>query len=142
MGKAHAVLSRICWVLPACLISLQASFIWAENGSLATSTVAFVGCPADGQQGPQQPPTVAAVAVELDPELAADLAYRAIPVSTVAICAVDGIRHRPSHGSVSQHNHPGSVVTVIVPYTAGGQTASIEPWTNNSFVSPAAQSRK
>ena len=75
MSKAHPVLSRICRVLPACLIGLQASFTWAENGSLAASTVAFVGCPADGQQGPQQPPTGAAAAVELDPELAAHLAY-------------------------------------------------------------------
>jgi hypothetical protein len=75
VSKAHAVVSRHCWVLITGLIGLQASFTWAENGSQAAPTVAFVGCPADGQQGPQQPPTGAAVAVELDPELAAHLTY-------------------------------------------------------------------
>ena len=41
----------------------------------ADPTIAFVGCPADGQQGPQPPPTGSAVPVPLDPELATHLAY-------------------------------------------------------------------
>jgi hypothetical protein len=75
VSKTPVVLSRLCWLLTTCLIGLLASFTRAENRSLAAPAVAFVGCPADGQQGPQPPPTGAAVVVELDPELAAHLAY-------------------------------------------------------------------
>lgn len=75
MIGAHVVLTRIWRTLPACLIGLLPSVTWAGNDTQPSPTVAFIGCPADGQQGPQQPPVGPAVAVELDPELAIQLAY-------------------------------------------------------------------
>ncbi len=75
MMSRRKVLSRIWSLLPACLIGLLPSFIWAQNGSRPSPTVAFVGCPADGQLGPQEPPSAPAVEVGLDAELALQLAY-------------------------------------------------------------------
>jgi hypothetical protein len=114
VSKAHAVLSRICWVLQACLIGLQASLTWAENGSLAVPTVAFVGCPADGQQGPQQPPTGAAVAVDLAPKLAAHLAYYKGDYGP-GLFAPAGWHCRTWYGSAGAF----TVVTPDVPPTSG-----------------------
>ena len=68
-------LTRVLIWSAACLIGLQSPFTGAEISSRPSPTVAFIGCPADGQQGPQEPPTGASVAVELDPELAFQLAY-------------------------------------------------------------------
>ena len=115
MSKAHAVLSPICWVLPACLIGLQASFTWAENGSLAAPTVAFVGCPAAGQQGPQQAPSGAVVAVELDPELAAHLAYYKGNYGPGVFAAPAGWHCRTWYGSAGAF----TVVTPDVPPANG-----------------------
>jgi hypothetical protein len=75
VSKARVTFSRTARALFTCLVGLLASFTWAENGSPVTHSIAFVGCPADGQQGPQPPPTGAAVPVILDPEVATQLAY-------------------------------------------------------------------